>query len=170
MNIPGRMAPRGLVTITKTSLPEIARLGSTWFANRNVLQRHLTALRTAGNIFRLSQLRRRCFRYHHTTNSILSITMNSQIVFYLNMVWFPVYLQEVLIFHSTVGVHNLSIQTAGPAAALAGTISVAVFALILIPIAGCSIDYVNPYFVGMLARFSTLFYVSCRLFLLIPFC
>mmetsp|Transcript_11735 Transcript_11735/g.28917 ORF Transcript_11735/g.28917 Transcript_11735/m.28917 type:complete len:429 (-) Transcript_11735:206-1492(-) len=60
------------------------------------------------------------------------------LVFYLNMVWFPVYLQAAT----------------GPAAGLAGTLSVAVFALILIPIAGISIDYLNPYFTGMLARFS----------------
>mmetsp|Transcript_44002 Transcript_44002/g.70717 ORF Transcript_44002/g.70717 Transcript_44002/m.70717 type:complete len:311 (+) Transcript_44002:2-934(+) len=66
----------------------------------------------------------------------IGIYVGGALMFYLNMVWLPVFLQS----------------TSGAAAGLAGTIAVSVFALGLIPIAGCIIDKVDPYLIGMAAR------------------
>mmetsp|Transcript_2388 Transcript_2388/g.3457 ORF Transcript_2388/g.3457 Transcript_2388/m.3457 type:complete len:512 (-) Transcript_2388:223-1758(-) len=65
------------------------------------------------------------------------IYFGGSLVFYLNMVWLPVHLQA----------------TAGPAAGLAGTIAVSVFALCLIPIAGKILDSGSPYLLGGSSRF-----------------
>mmetsp|Transcript_28709 Transcript_28709/g.55870 ORF Transcript_28709/g.55870 Transcript_28709/m.55870 type:complete len:569 (-) Transcript_28709:146-1852(-) len=66
----------------------------------------------------------------------IGIYVGGALVFYLSTVWLPVYLTQFL----------------GPVMGLAGTVAVAVFALILIPIAGVAIDYLDPYLVGMASR------------------